>query len=524
MMRLSCWLIGLTILSSTWLLHADDAAKTPSLGEVLAKARQTQGLSADGQGTLPPWSAQGQAKFRGVMAPYHLQVGPRGAFVEHVDHRLGYRTGFNGQVCWRAEYDDYARVLELLDRDLSLLVSWLHSQFWLHADAPLAMRLAPAQESSTTVDLLVDMKETKLKTKLTIDLATGLPKSLHYVAASGPISWTFHDYRPVGSLQIAHRIVENYGQLVQERTLERTTALDQPPSCDPPASKPRLIAFPEDQTAVVETRRTNSGHLLVKALVNGKDHGWFIFDSGAGAMLIDKTVAEELKMDAVGEILMVGLGGNQRSRFRVGESFQLGQALLKEPVYIELDMKPFGALMGAKIAGICGYPLLARALVEIEPANGKLSVHDPAKYELTGGSWQELILHRNLPTVKARFEGDREALFRLDTGAGVTVDFHTPAVREFDLLLNRKTTARLQGGVGGLVRMQQGTLAWFELGGRRFENPVVGFSQALQGAYTDEYVAGNIGTGFMKPFKVVFHYPEKKIAFLRLKDTLDDGD
>ncbi len=520
------WLVltlGLLFVMLGLQLHADDAVKPITLDELLTHARQTQGLAADGAGRLTPLAGKGQAHFRGVRAPYQLQMGSFGTFVESVEHRLGYQSGFNSKQCWRADADGYSQVLELMDRDLQLLVHWVHSGYWLHSQAPLHIQLVAASKESPTLSLLVDMKNTKMKSKLELDRTTWLPKQLEYLATSGPVIWIFEDYRKVGGRSVAHRVIERHDRLTEKKEIEQAEQLSQEPACNMPKSKPTSITFKTDRSPKVETTRSTTGHLLVKALVNDKDMGWFIFDSGAGAMIIDPSVAKEMNMEAMGDILMVGLGGNQTSHFRLGQSFQLGQAVLRDPVFIELNMKPFAALMGHKIVGICGYPFIARCLIEVEPVSTKMEVHDPAQYQLVGGSWQELVLHHNLPTVRARFEGDREDYFRLDTGANTTVDFHTPAVREYDLLVNRKTTPRLQGGVGGLVKMQQGTLEWFELGGVRFEHPVVGFAQSDKGAFADPYIAGNIGIGFMKSFRIVFNYPAKKIAFVRRGDTLDGG-
>jgi len=45
----------------------------------------------------------------------------------------------------------------------------------------------------------------------------------------------------------------------------------------------------------IETRRGPSGHLWVKPLVNGKDVGWFMFDTGKTGMSIDPGVAHQAK-------------------------------------------------------------------------------------------------------------------------------------------------------------------------------------------------------------------------------------
>lgn len=91
--------------------------------------------------------------------------------------------------------------------------------------------------------------------------------------------------------------------------------------------------------------------------------------------------------------------------------------------------------------------------------------------------------------------------------------FHAPAVERFALLKGRRTDPTRSGGVGGISSGQTGTLAWFDLGGHRFEKPKVGFATASEGAFADEYMVGNIGNGFLSAFVMVFDYPNRRIAF-----------
>jgi hypothetical protein len=68
--------------------------------------------------------------------------------------------------------------------------------------------------------------------------------------------------------------------------------------------------------------------------------------------------------------------------------------------------------------------------------------------------------------------------------------------------------------VGGDTHTRVGALAWFELGGHRFERPQVMFSQERDGAFADPHLTGNLGTAFLQPFRVVFNYPAAAVAFV----------
>jgi hypothetical protein len=57
-------------------------------------------------------------------------------------------------------------------------------------------------------------------------------------------------------------------------------------------------------------------------------------------------------------------------------------------------------------------------------------------------------------------------------------------------------------------------IAWFELAGRRFEQPIVQVAPSQLPKAGLEGVAGIIGRGFLRRFTVVFNYPESRIALL----------
>ena len=46
--------------------------------------------------------------------------------------------------------------------------------------------------------------------------------------------------------------------------------------------------------AALETKRAASGHVMVRPLIDGKDHGWFIFDTGAGINVLDSSTADAI--------------------------------------------------------------------------------------------------------------------------------------------------------------------------------------------------------------------------------------
>jgi hypothetical protein len=62
--------------------------------------------------------------------------------------------------------------------------------------------------------------------------------------------------------------------------------------------------------------------------------------------------------------------------------------------------------------------------------------------------------------------------------------------------------------------MARGRIGWFEIAGHRFVDPEVSFSLAKTGVLANPFSAGNIGGAFLRQFRIVFNYGERKIAFI----------
>ena len=54
------------------------------------------------------------------------------------------------------------------------------------------------------------------------------------------------------------------------------------------------FTFDPAKPAIIESGFAGRTHIKIRALVNGEDVGWFILDSGAAAMVIDKTLLASL--------------------------------------------------------------------------------------------------------------------------------------------------------------------------------------------------------------------------------------
>jgi len=492
-----------------FLLALPLAAQAKGAGDPRARAREAVGAF---HAPVTLLEGHGTARVSGLEGKLTLLVSPAGPFRLELDSALPTRAGFDGDTVWLRDPTGLGRVAKLEDADQLELVSWILSGFWLETT-----RLRVGNAEGGTGTLRVRPEGSPLRALLSLD-ARGLPAELVLEGGADAKRWTFGDYREVNGRQLAHRWTVKEGGLEDVYRIEgfapsareATTAFR--PELTPPADA-RFDAAAPPELAVA---RMTSGHLLVEPLLEGESLGAFVFDTGAGITVIDKKVADELGLEALGTTVAEGVAGVTTSAYRRGESFRLGPLTIANPLYGDIDLGFAQGGSPRKIAGIVGYDVLARCVVELEVGTPRIALHDPATYTLAKGQWQELTLHANHACVRARYEGEHEGLFRLDTGATDTVTFHAPTVRRFELLKDREVLANQSGGVGGSASAPEGVLKWFELAGHRFESPRVEFSQATSGAFTDVYLDGNIGQAFLKPFRIVLDYRNDRIAFVPL--------
>ncbi len=489
--------------------------------DVLAKVRAAVGY--DTLAKLPALELRGTVARYGKTANFHFLALPDGRFLEEISGQLGESSGFDGVTAWVNDWSRATRRVDLQDRELSLAPAWIRSGRWLAPDGPFDITINTKRSNEKTVVLTLKLKDGVFAAQITIDRATWLPQSAQAVVSGDRRTWTYSDYKKSAGVMLPHRVKLDASGQTDIVTITRVTT-PTAPAVDAFAYKPHApsnATFDSTAPAKLELKRTRTGHILCRPKLDGQDVGWFILDSGAGLTCIDKAVADKIGLETIGDIPATGMGGTVQTHLRAGKTFQLGRLTTTDNIYVDLDLRAFTKIMGETIAGIVGYPVFQASVVELEIAGPSAWLYDPADYKLADAKWEPLKLTSNHPCCEARFEGDRAGVFRLDTGAAGSVSFHTPAVKQLNLLKNRKTSMSMEGGVGGMKLSRAGKLKWFELGGHRFEKPKVIFSTADEGPLADEYVLGNLGHDFIKPFRLVLSYQANQIAFVPLASAAE---
>ena len=494
---------------------AGAAAAQQPIDAVMASIREASGwprLASHTQGI----QLTGTASMAGTEASYLLILDSFGHYAQHIQGPISVTNAFDGERAWVDDMGGERRILQLGDREQSLLAGLILTGRWMAPDAPLNLSLAGDGPEGSQM-LRFRLSDSELSGTIEVNRSTWRPRKWSYTVAGATHSYVFDGTIEFDGMKFPAEIdrESSHGMSLKitiEKAADAPTFFRSPYS--PVLSPPSDVTFDKSVPAAIEVKKAPTGHLLVHTLVDGKDLGWFIFDSGAGSNCLDKRAAEALGAEQFGSIPAMGVGGPTKSTLVRSTNLTLGPVTIDKPLMVVMDFRFLDFPMGQQIAGIIGYGMLHRVVAAIDMETPAISLYDPAAYDASKVNWSKLLIDGRVACVEGEFEGHK-GWFHLDTGAGAsTVQLHAPAVERLKLLEGRTTIPTANGGVGGMTVAREGILKYFEIGGHRSEDVAATFASQAKGAFATPYTLGNIGGGLVRPFTLVMDYQHERIAFV----------
>ncbi|HEX7878616.1 MAG TPA: aspartyl protease family protein [Candidatus Eisenbacteria bacterium] len=434
---------------------------------------------------------------------FELAAASGGAFDFRKEGPAGERLVWDGSSGWRVDADGRVMPLELFDLEQTRLTAWL------------AVGSTLGWRANVSADTLV-LPGGRLVTRVTrnsdgdIALAT-------WPGVSGEVAWSF-DWTTAadGVPDVAARWTQRVGDLVVETMsvtdVNRNAEFDPSRFAEPPRPADDAIWLPEAPDTL-EIMRAQTGHLLIRPRLNGRDVGWFIFDTGAGESVVTPAVAAQLGLPEVGRTVLTSILGSAESPVYGVDTLDVGRLRLAHRRLTAMDLAPFEGPLGVPLSGVLGGEVLSRAILTVETAVPRLTVQKPDEVTVDAAAWRPLHFNQRLPLITADFAGGTGELFRIDVGAGGSfghVAFHSPAVARLGLLAGNDSERLEAAGMTCVFA----PIAWFNLAGHRFENEPVVYVEKSEGPMADSWVTGNIGVELLKPFRVIFDCPNRRIAFV----------
>ncbi len=488
--------------------------KDPELNLILANVKKAVNIQAE----TSRYQVRliGQSKESGLPGKAVFQFDGTGKWMLRTESSLGRSSGFDGKDYWGTARCGFCRTLCFDSRDDGRLFYLVLSHQWLKPNSGVEVALAPEQTEPDGYLMKVRLKDTGKEVRLVINKSSYLPVKVLSKSPAGQTVTTFSGWKDFKGLKLASSVQTEEGGVKGSldfagQDASGYSAMDYSRPANPSGDS----QFDKSKPTKVEVKRLSSGHILVHPLVNGKDVGWFFLDSGAEVMVIDKAAADSLKLEAIGETVVGGIGGVGKSQFRNVEKFELGPVTMGGRTFLELDLSAIGKALNTSIAGIVGHDFFYRSVVDINSTVDEVNIYDPGTFKLGSGKWTKMLIDGGLPSVESKFEGG-QGWFGIDTGSNAGATFNAPAVEKMKLLEGRETTPTKFGGYGGYSDGRMGSLAWFELGGQRVEKVRAGFSLAKNGALMNEYLVGSIGQQIIRQMRMTFDFSHERVSFVIL--------
>jgi hypothetical protein len=449
-------------------------------------------------------SIQGTANYSGSELPLELFIDQQGKFISKIGGWANQITGYDGENLWRIENGVGPYNIDFSEKEFMLMLHWPLIENW--------QSLKGITFSGDTLQFAKGLL------KISMSYKKGILNKL--LADNSPYEdfITFNDVLNENSVSIPKEIqiqtgfpLSAYSFSSVKKVRKSKTWYTKPPY------KAKGVSFDANMASEIKVKKTETGHMFIRPKIQGKDFGWFLFDSGAGVSILTSEIAIALSLATVGEQILGGIGGKSEKQNIVKvENIALGPIKIKDMNFVVIPSGPNKAskILGEPVAGVIGKDMLLRAIFEVDMLKGNIFLHNPFNYRNDNAIYKRLFMHWDVPFVRASFEGNKRGIFLVDTGAGDKgVIFHSMAVDRLDLINNGEFENGKVTGAGGEVNVKIGKLEWFEIANFKTDNVNAIFMLGDDGE-ADLFTDGFIGGEVLKSVNIIFDYPNNKVGFI----------
>lgn len=453
---------------------------------------------------------------------------PDGSFEHRMDPEGGHTQieRFDGVTLWVDSDEAGAYPMTPSHARVASSVEWTLAGRWLQdVDSPFEADFERPREDGEGPWVRLTLLPEGYATELQLHPTSLLPSELSVPRRKGIQRLEFFDWRTRRGFAWPYEI-RIHGPKGRA-TILRTDEVRFEPSMHMGAEYERPSAL-RDQTffanpmgAAPPLRRTASGHILVRPLLDGREVGWFLLDTGTGVNCLDPTVLDRIPdflksgEDGRREVSIVGLGGSVQGELHAGGSLELGAMRAEALEWVTLDLAPLLEVVGVPLAGVLGGDLFERAVVDIDLSAQTIALHDPEAFDGSRLPWRALRFDGPTPCIPCAFAPDQEGWFRLDTGSDDTVTFHAPWVKKLGMVRRARNLVQIRlRGIGGEIQAVQGRIAWFEMLGMRIPSPRVTLVEQATGPLANPDLVGNLGVGFLTGQRLILDFPHHRVTLI----------
>jgi hypothetical protein len=335
--------------------------------------------------------------------------------------------------------------------------------------------------------------------------------------AQGIDTTTNSDFQIVQGVPVAMRSVDvnasGTTSITTVKTIQFSTSLEQSAIARPSYVSHGTLAAPAS-IPFVSDLVGGLGHIVVPVSLNDKP-ATLVFDSG-GANFLVPDAAKSLGLQASGGIATGGAGTQQQmTAYAHVASVDFGGARLSDQNFV---VTPLGYPLlyprkGLAIEGLIGFEFLANFRVSVRYADRQMDLAPFDEAAPSGGITLPFKSDGAHAYVLATVD-NVSGYYLLDTGNAGSIVLTAPFVREYHLFPKGGPIYRSPGGVGGGYSETHAAAKTFTFAGQTYRDVPISIPQVTSGFFATRGVAGNLGSGFLSRFTVVFDYKAQTVTFI----------
>jgi hypothetical protein len=266
--------------------------------------------------------------------------------------------------------------------------------------------------------------------------------------------------------------------------------------------------------------------IFIKLHINGSKALNFMFDSGAGTTVLNRSSADVLDLEYDGESRLSTSGGVLVSRSSPGNTIQIGKATLDQITLEEIPLDHLSGYFKLRLDGIIGYDLFKRLVILIDADRKVMALYDSIARVQTA-NWAEVPLHRidnNKAGIEISLSGRDSGYTRkiviVDTGNPDEIHLFPNAIQDNHIALKiRNKEVRGFSADSTITRNLRGTLEEVKFAGKKWRNvsTVIPTDSLTRAAFVKNKSYGLIGQGLLLDFNMIYDYPNNRFYFQKRK-------
>jgi hypothetical protein len=425
---------------------------------------------------------------------------------------LNQANGFDGTHAWLKDPSGAISQQDGGDqRQLAVNEGYRRSNMWWRSDRGGAAITDDGQKTSAgaTYDVLTITPPGGKNFDAWFDAKTHLLSLI--IEQQGPqlSTTTLSDYRLEDGVEVAHRAYVNTGETKYDQTFSVTSESFGPALDASAYGPPKVTVADFGITGGKETTfpfHLYNNHIYADVSVNGKGPYQFIFDTG-GTNFVTPALAHELGLATQGQ-LQGGGAGAAHMDFGITKvaSLQLGNATVKNQVFVVVPIEGMEPVEGVKMPGMVGFETFHRFVTRFDYGKGEITLIMPDAFDpRDSGEPVPFTFNGNTIEATAYINGIK-GNFTIDTGSRASVTLNAPFVAANHLNEGKVIDSVNGWGVGGPTRGSATRGKTLQMGSLTINGPVTELSTDTAGAFADKALAGNIGAGILKHYVVTLDY------------------